>query len=141
MNWAKIRLFYDLPQKILEALDFSGFKYPDLNTNLLRQSLEQKLNHYVVSYKAGVCNLNTPLESHLCARVKGADLNTDQLKLLNIYEAISKKQNVTFVVYQKPIQYINPDKSAIADLYRKKCHPAHDAGSRQDSLDSWSSQE
>lgn len=119
MNWAKISLFSNLPAKVLKTLDFSGFKFPDQRIELLRQNLEQKLHHYVVSYKADICNLATPLESHLCARVKGADLTPEELKLLNIYEAISKKQNVTFVVYQKPLEYINPYQSAIAELYRK----------------------
>ena len=119
MNWSKIPLFSILPPKILSTLDFSGFKFPDQRIELLRQNLEQKLNHYVVSYKADICNLDTPLESHLCARVKGADLTPEELKLLNIYEAISKKSNVTFVVYQKPLQYINPYTSAISELYRK----------------------
>lgn len=115
----KIPLFSNLPLNILKILDFSGFKSPSQNIEILRQILEQKLNHFVVSYKADVCNLESPLESHLCALVKEANLNPNQLKLLNIYEAISKQQNVTFVVYQKPIEYINPYTSAICDLYRK----------------------
>ncbi len=119
MNWANIPLFSDLPSKFLETLDFSGFNYPDQQIETLRNNLELKLNHYVVSYKADVCNLNTPLESHLCALIKGADLKSEELKLLNIYEAISKKSNVTFVIYQKPVQFINPYESAIAELYKK----------------------
>lgn len=117
--WTQISLFSNLPDNFLNDLDFSGFEFPRNNIEAMRLKLENKLNHYVVSYKANICNLNTPLESHLCARLKGADLTSEQLNLLNIYEATSKKQNVTFVVYQKPIQYINPYKSAIAGLYRK----------------------
>lgn len=119
-SWTQIPLFSILPDNFLNNLDFSGFEFPRNNIEAIRLNLEQKLNHYVISYKANICNLDTPLESHLCARLKGADLTPVQLNILSIYEAISKKQNVTFVVYQKPIQYINPDKSAIADLYRKK---------------------
>ena len=120
MNFCNnVSLFSDLPSSISKILDFSGFYFPNNYIESLRSSLEQKLNHYVISYKADICSLNTPLKSHLCARVKGADLNVNQLNLLNIYEAISKKQNVTFVVYQKPIKYINPYKSAISDFYRE----------------------
>ena len=116
---SQVTLLSILPKYLFQELDLSGFQKADKYIENLRSDLEKKLDHYVVSYNADICNLDTPLESHLCARVKGADLNPEQLKLLNIYEAISKKQNVTFVVYQKPIEYINPYKSAISDLYRK----------------------
>jgi len=143
-DWAQISIFSKLPNNFLNELDFSGFEFPENNIETLRLNLEQKLNHYVVTYKADICNLDTSLESHLCARIKGADLKPKELNLLNIYEAISKKQNVTFVVYQKPIEYINPYESAIASMYKKynllktqkrDCHSDRSGGIRERQTD------
>src|SRR5689334_22633569 len=118
-NFISIALFAKLPYAVLLSLDFSGFYSAESFIKTLRADLENKLRHYVVSYKANICNLDTPLKSHLCALIKGADLNSKQLALLNKYEQISKKYNVTFVIYQKPIQYMDPYTSAIAQLYKK----------------------
>src|SRR5215212_7935630 len=97
--WQKIPLFGYIDKNVFQELDFSGFVLPFGTIEALRAELEAKLSHFVVSYKAEVCNLEIPLEAHLCARIKGAELTLEQLKLLRTYEKRSKPRGVTFVVY------------------------------------------
>ncbi len=116
----KIPLFTNIDRGLYSILDLSGFIIPEGIIELYRSELEAKLGHYVVSYDAEICNLEVPLEAHLCARVKDADLNPEQKKVLKSYENLSKPLGVTFVVYQNPIEYIDPYKSAIYSLYQEK---------------------
>lgn len=115
----EIPLFADMPENVFNVLDLSHFRLPRGQVGAWRSELERDLGHYLVSYRANVCNIEIPLETHLCALVKGADLIPSQVKQLNDYEARSKRFGVTYVVYQKPIEYIDPQTSAIAELYRQ----------------------
>ncbi len=115
----EVPLFAQLPEAMVSTLDLSGFYLPKGLITVWRFDLEKELRQFVVSYRAEVCNLDTPLDTHLCALVRGANLREDQKELLNQYEARSKRFGVTYVVYQKPVEFIDPYKSAISDLYRK----------------------
>lgn len=115
----EIPLFADLPEEVFNVLDLSHFRLPRGQIGIWRAELERDLGQYAVSYRSTVCNIDIPLETHLCALVKGAVLTDDQLVQLNNYEARSRRFGVTYVVYQRPIEYIDPYISAISDLYRK----------------------
>lgn len=115
----KIPLFSQMTGSLFLGLDLSGFFLTEGIIEECRVELEKQLNNYVVSYKKDIFNLDTPIDAHLCALVKGAHLTKIQLKLLNNYERFVKQQNVTFVVYQKPLELISPYESPIAHLYSK----------------------
>jgi len=115
-----IPLFQNLPDKIYNNLDLSGFFLPVGLIRNLREKLEGELGHFVVSYKADIFNLNAKAEEHLCALVKGADLNKEQLQILKEYEKKVGSYGVTFVVYQRPLLLMKINKSALYKEYLKK---------------------
>lgn len=112
-----IPLFRDIPDKIYFGLDLSGFFLPVGEIARLRSDLEKALTHYVVSYKADIFNLDVDARKHLCAVVGGANLNSEQLKLLGEYEKLAKPYGATFVVYQKPLKLIRIENSALYKEY------------------------
>lgn len=116
----KTKLFKVMNKKIYKSLDLSGFIVPNGIVKQWQEQLEDILGHYVVCYDSRICNLDIPLEAHLCAIVKGADLTEKQKEILNYYEQISKKQNITFVVYNNPLTYINRFQTEIYKLYVAK---------------------
>lgn len=115
-----IPLFQALPDEIYFNLDLSGFFMPSGEVEKLRERLEDELNHYVVSYKADVFNLNSKAQEHLCALVKGAILNKKELQVLKKYEKKAKNFKVTFVVYQKPLELMEIKNSALYKEYLKR---------------------
>lgn len=115
-----IPLFNLLPEEIFKNLDLSGFFLPTGEIEKLRKELEDKLNNYVVSYKAGVFNLDIKAYEHLCAIVKGADLTKEQMDILKEYEQLAKPFNVTFVVYKKPLELMELKNSALYKEYLKR---------------------
>jgi|SRR3989344_2364568 len=115
-----IPLFTDLGESIYQNLDLSGFFLPLDEVGKLRQELENRLGHYVVSYKSDIFNLKVKAEEHLCAIVKGAKLNTKQLEVLKKYESMAALLGVTFVVYQKPLKLREIKDSALYKEYLKR---------------------
>lgn len=115
-----VPLFKSLPLDIFDNLDLSGFFLPLGEIGKLRQELEEKLGQYVVSYRADVFNLDVLAQEHLCAIVKGAELNKKQLEILKKYENMAKSFKVTFVVYQKPLKLMKIENSALYKEYLKR---------------------
>lgn len=113
-----IQLFKDLPDDIYFSLDLSHFVLPDKAVAKLQSELEKKLKSYVVTYNASVFRLDIPLETHLCALVKGADLNKNQLDLLGRYEKMLIEKGITLVVFQKPLTLIPVEQSAVYKKYK-----------------------
>ena len=115
-----IPLFQDLGDQVFNNLDLSGFFLPVGEVAKLRVELEQKLKHYVVSYRADVFNLDATAQEHLCALVKGANLTKAQLEILKKYENMAAPFGVTFVVYQKPLELMEIKNSALYKEYLKR---------------------
>jgi hypothetical protein len=99
-------------------LDPDEFCIPGTNASRLRKELEQRLGHYVMAYNRDVFKRNISPDKHLCAHLKGANLNKQKRLLLEEYEQKVKEQNISFVVYRKPLQFINPSKSAVSRMRR-----------------------
>lgn len=116
----KIPLFRDLPDRIFYALDLTGFQTPDSVLLKLIEELEAKIKCYIVPYKANVFNLNCSIESHLCALLKGTNLNKKKLSVFWEYEAKTKQFGVTLVAYKKPFRLIPIKSSAVYKHYSQK---------------------
>lgn len=110
----------EIPDAIYSRLDTSEFVMPDEEIDQIRQSLEFQLQAYVMTYNSQVFNTDVPPEAHLCGNLKGADLSEEQLRTLQEYEGIVRPKGVSFVVYQKPIQLIDPQESPVAILHKNK---------------------
>lgn len=108
-----------IPDEIYFGLHTAEFYLPDVEISSLREELEQKLGHYVMTYNARVFNLDIPMEKHLCAHIKGAGLTEEQSTILDIYENKVKKQGVRLVVYQNPLEIIQPEQSELFIFYNK----------------------
>ncbi len=114
-----IPLFNDLPLDVYQTLDLSHFVLPNQDVEKLRSELENTLGSYVVPYHANVFRLDIPLETHLCALVKGARLIKTQLDALARYEKILTPQGITFVVFQKPFILMPVEQSAVYKKYKE----------------------
>lgn len=110
----KIPFLKQIPDNIFYNLDTSEFCLPSRAINNIRQNLELLTGHYVMTYKADTFNRDTPTERHLCANVLGARLNQEQLQILENLEVRVRKQNVSFIVYQRPLVLIDPLSSPLA---------------------------
>lgn len=106
----------EIPDAIYSKLDTSEFVMPDEEIDQIRQVLESLLQAHVMTYNSQVFNTHVPPEAHLCGNLKGADLSEEQLRILQTYEGFVRPKGVSFVVYQKPIQLINPKESPVAVL-------------------------
>lgn len=115
-----VPLFKDLPVAIFQTLDLSHFYIGNKEIETLRSDLENMIDHYVVTYKGDIFNLDIPPQTHLCALVKGAKLNYKQKKLLLEYEAKTKMQGITLVVFQKPLEIMDYKQSALFKEYLKR---------------------
>lgn len=113
----KVTFLKLLPEIIYNRLDFSEFVIPSEEIQSIRQEIEQRLNHYVMTYNAHIFNIDIPIERHLCANIKGAKLTKEQLKILNLYEKITIPEGIRLVVYQKPLKFIQPKESEIFKRY------------------------
>ncbi len=100
-----------VPDRIFFKLDYSELYFPDSKINEVRIQLEKRLGHYVITYKRNAFSKHIPYDQHLCANFKMAVLNGQQLQLLEKYEKIYSPQNISFVVYQKPIELVEVKKS------------------------------
>src|SRR5438105_7364806 len=114
----RVPLLRDVPDEIFKCLDTAEFHLPDEDLIRVRTEMENLLGVYIMTYNALVFNLNCPLESHLCANVKGAVLSADQLKILQDYEERVHTRGISFVAYQKPLEIIDPRESPMASLYQ-----------------------
>lgn len=110
----------EIPDEVYFRLATSEFYLPTGETARVRSDLEQQLGHYIMTYNADVLDLSVPVERHLCANVKGAELTVDQLELLNEYESRVRSRGISLVVYQRPLELIQPEDSELAQLYRER---------------------
>lgn len=97
-----------IPDSVFFDLNSEEFVIPGKKINKLREGLERKLDHYVMTYNRRVFKKNIPAKQHLCFTLKGARLTGKQKQLLVKYEQKVKEDNVSFVVYQKPMEFIFP---------------------------------
>ena len=116
----RIPFLSQIPDGIFFNLDTSEFYLPDDEISAARADLEQKLNHYVMTYKLGILNLDIPVERHLCANLRPAQLTEDQLMVLRDFEEKYGSRRVSFVVYQNPLVLIDPFESDMHKLYVKR---------------------
>ncbi len=93
-----------IPQHVFANLDPSEFYLPVGVISELRNKLESELDHYVMTYNRAVFRTDLPAKKHLCMNLAGAQLTEDQCRILAMYELKVRKYNVSFVVYQKPLQ-------------------------------------
>ncbi len=117
---SKVNLFKDLPPVILSALDMTGFHLPSTFEQTEFESLEKKLGCYIVPYKGEVFNTDVPIQTHLCAILKGADLTPFKLAIFLDAEKETKKRGITLVAYQKPFILIDYQTSEVYKYYSQK---------------------
>lgn len=110
----------EIPDEMYFAIDPIGYCLPTGNVAKARGALEEQLGQYVMSYDKHVFKLDIPLQAHMCALLKGAVLNLEQQAILASYERRFSDQGITFVVYQKPLVLLDPQKSALAAWYKQK---------------------
>jgi hypothetical protein len=108
-----------IPDAIYYQLDETAFVLPTHAITKDRIELEHRLGHYVMTYNRNVFDLSTSLESHLCSWIRPADLNKQQLHVLDDYERGYIDQGVSLVVYHKPLVFMHPSQSRIGALYRR----------------------
>ena len=106
-----------IPDDIYFTLDSSSFLLPQQAIITARNELEKTINGYVMTYKRNTFILTTPVSVDLCAILKGAQLNTYQIQLLNKSEEKYKTHNISFVVYQKPLQFVSYKESLLYAYY------------------------
>lgn len=116
----KISFLRKVPDELYFKLDPTGFYLPGPAVDRLRKKLERQIEHHVMTYERSIFDITSPLETHLCAIIKGADLTRAQLNHLNEAEELVNILGVSLVVYQKPLTIIDPTSSWIASLYREK---------------------
>lgn len=112
-----ISFLQDIPDKIYFQLDSSEFYLPAGEVAQSRKELEEKLGHFIMTYKRDVFKLTTPVERHLCANVRGANLSKQELALLLNFENRHVENNVSFVAYQNPLEIISPQQSDLSKLF------------------------
>lgn len=117
-----ISFLQDIPDEIYFQLDSSEFYLPVGEVAQSRKELEDQIGHFVMTYKRDVFNLTIPVERHLCANVKGANLTEQELSLLLNFENRHAENNVSFVAYQKPLEIISPHQSNLYKLFEERGH-------------------
>lgn len=95
-----------IPDNIYFNLCSDELIIPDNYVNTLRKELEAKLDAYVMTYNRKMYIKEIPHNKHLCFCIKGAVLNKKQIDILNTYEEKVINSDISFVVYQKPIQLL-----------------------------------
>lgn len=116
----KIPFLQGIPDKIYFKLNHSELHIPDDKCSTTLIKLQKQIGHYVISYKANTFNKSAPVEKHLCAHLKSAKLNEEQLKILKFTEKEYLPKDVSFAVYQKPLTIININESKIWKLSKAK---------------------
>lgn len=95
-----------LPEYIKERIILDEFHKENLKIYFVRNILQLISSSYVVTYKRNRFRKDISMTRHLCGNISGARLNNVQLVCLKIAEAIVKKDNASFCIYQKPIMRI-----------------------------------
>ena len=108
-----------VPNSLYFSLSSAEFYIPTAKIFSIRVELENILGHYVMTYKRDVFLHSEPIETHLCAHLQGANLSRKQKILLYEYENRYRKENISFVVYQKPLKIIHISESNIFNLYKR----------------------
>lgn len=109
-----------IPDEIYFSLDTAEFLMPDKKIRQARALLEKLLCYNVMIYKKDVFNIEVPFGCHLCANIKEACLNKDQITILSAFEAKYKQYKINFVIYEKPLMFIKPLNSSVWEFYRKQ---------------------
>lgn len=109
----------EIPDERYFGLDTTELYMPTEDVVAVRENLEQKLGQNVMTYNRDVFQLGTPLTSHLCANIAGAQLTKEQFGLVRDYEKRFTEERVSFVVYQKPVKLIYPQTSPLTKFYGK----------------------
>src|SRR3990172_3974439 len=115
-----IPFLQEIPDPIYFRLDNSEFYLPDNGIAKERSMLEEQIGHHIMIYKRDVFNLAIPVDRHLCANIKGAELLPEQLELLQTFEIRNTEIGVSFVAYQNPLVLIDPQTSALQQFYRER---------------------
>ena len=112
----------EIPNDVYFQLDPGSFYFPEGEIARMRVKLEEKIGHYVMTYNRDKFDLDSSLESHLCAHLDMPDLheNPSLLELLNNYESKVIPLSISFVIYRNPVTLIDPGKSWLAPIYRKR---------------------
>lgn len=119
-----IPFLQEIPDDLYFGLDIAELYVPNGKVAEVRLKLEGALNSFVMTYKKNVFNLSIPIEKHLCANIKSASLSPDQKELLDMRENELVDLQVNFIVYEKPLVFINPKDSPIAHYYKPKGQPS-----------------
>lgn len=106
-----------VPDSIYWQLDEHAFVIPSEKIIQDAQHLERIFDHHVMTYDKKYFDISVPIETHLCAWIQKANLNEQQLKILDSFEKKNEKYGVNFVVYQKPLLFIQPSRSPIGRFY------------------------
>jgi hypothetical protein len=115
-----IPFLQQIPDQIYFHLDTSEFYLPENGVAEGRNSLEEELGQYIMTYRRNIFNLSIPVERHLCANIKGAELSPEQLGLLQEYEESFTGSGVSFVAYHNPLELISPETSALQKFYEER---------------------
>ncbi len=109
-----------VPDHIYKQLSPDEFLLPDTDIAEARERLEKLLGHYVMTYDRRVFFQDLPAHKHLCGRLKGAQLTTEQTGILFSFEAEYSMKNVSFVAYQKPLELMAVSESPIFKWQRDR---------------------
>lgn len=106
MNSNEIRERIDflnlIPENLFLILNFNEFYIPDHELNLMRKSLEEEFDCYIMSYKPN--KLGNPSSRNLCNLICPATLTHDQA--LKLITCESKFKGTIFVAYAKPLKFL-----------------------------------
>jgi hypothetical protein len=102
-----------LPQEVLDRIDLRELFLPTGFVQRTRQTLEEELDCYVMTYKLHVFDRELPLTNHLCANLGGAKLYPSQLEALKSAECKLQPYGVSLVAYAKPLKLMGPLQSAL----------------------------
>ncbi len=124
----RLPLMAILPDWILKQLDTEELALPDVAVEEVRQELENRLRHYIMTYKRDVFKTELPPSAHLCNWIKGAELDDRQRGDLAEAEYKVSDQNVSFVAYQKPLEIVPPSSNPLRIEYLEYQHKLQKKG-------------
>lgn len=103
----------DIPDGLYHSLDPREWFVPQGDVAVARRELEAAVGGHVMTYRRGTFLQDVPPERHLCGRVAGAVLDDAQAALLHAYEERFRAADVSFVVYAKPLSFIDVEDSPV----------------------------
>jgi hypothetical protein len=116
----KIPFLKQVPDDLYFKLDSRGLYLPGPAIKRVRERLEEKTGHFVMTYERAIFDLDLPIETHLCALLEGAALNSQQLDNLKDAESLTIPLGVSLVIYRNPLKIIDPHQSWLSNLYNQK---------------------